>query len=265
MNRSLQPPAVSHWLQNGFHRFLRPYLKRHFHAVAMLRRPGFPWQSLAGKPLIVYANHPSWWDPMIAHFLNRTLLPQRQFYAPIDAEALKQYGILEKLGFYGVRLNSSQGAASFLKQSKTILERRDTAIWITPEGRFCDVRDHSVPLMPGLAHLCSKLHHGHALPIALEYVFWEERLPVSLLHFGDPIDVGSVQLRDKEQWKSHLQARLRTTQSELAEAAITRDAQLFENLLYGTSGAGAVYDTFRRLRAKLSGKSFRAQHGDHFG
>ena len=50
-------------------------------------------------PLIIYANHPSWWDPMIAQFLNRKLCPDRQFYAPIDAKALEHYRVLGKLGF----------------------------------------------------------------------------------------------------------------------------------------------------------------------
>ena len=71
-------PAVPSWFQNGFHRFLRPYLKRHFHAIAIVRQSRFESAVATGLPLIVYANHPSWWDPLIAHFLNRTLFPSRQ-------------------------------------------------------------------------------------------------------------------------------------------------------------------------------------------
>ena len=28
-------PHVPGWFQGGFHRFLRPYLKRHFHAIGV--------------------------------------------------------------------------------------------------------------------------------------------------------------------------------------------------------------------------------------
>ena len=49
---------------------------------------------------------------MIAHFLNRTLFPTRQFYAPIDADALQQYPVFGKLGFYGVNMDTTSGAAT---------------------------------------------------------------------------------------------------------------------------------------------------------
>ena len=113
----------------------------------------------------------------MAHFLNRTLFPRRQFFAPIDADALEQYKVFAKLGFYGVRMHTTSGAAAFLRQSLAILHAGDTAIWMTPEGRFADVRDRTAKLMPGLAHLCTRLESGCAVPIALEYVFWE---PTSL-------------------------------------------------------------------------------------
>ena len=161
------PPRVRSWFQSGFHAFLRPFLKRHFHAVAIDRESRF--ESLdESAPLIVYGNHPSWWDPLIAHFLNRTLFPERQFYAPIDADALQQYRVFGKLGFYGVNMDTTSGAAAFLKQSTAILGARErTAIWITPEGRFSDARDHSPELMPGLAHLCNRLSEGYVLPLAI--------------------------------------------------------------------------------------------------
>ena len=92
----------------------------------------------------------------------------------------------EKLGFFGVQLQTRTGAAEFLSRSRSILGDRQTALWITPEGRFADVRDHDASLQPGLAHLCSKSDHLIALPLALEYVFWEERLPVCLAAIGVP-------------------------------------------------------------------------------
>lgn len=157
------------------------------------------WQppSLVGDdPLIIYGNHPSWWDPLIAHYLNLKLLSPRQFYAPIDAAALAKYAVFAKLGFYGVNLASHSGAAAFLKQSMSILEHPQTSLWLTPEGRFCDCRDHTAPLMPGLSHLCAKLRRGLVVPMAIEYLFWEERLPECLVYFGTPLDVADFAGRD---------------------------------------------------------------------
>ena len=261
---SLGVPHVPIWFQNGFHGFLRQFLKRHFHAIAVARTDCFESVLDPDKPLIVYGNHPSWWDPLIAHFLNRTLFPGRQFYAPIDAEALEQYRVFGKLGFYGVRLNSASGAAAFLKQSSAILAAGRTAIWLTPEGRFADSRDHTADLMPGLAHLCHRTACGYAIPLALEYLFWEERLPVCLAKTGEPIEFSTETLIDKADWNELLTGRLRRTQNELAELAIERSSDAFDNLLRGTAGAGIVYDSFRRFKSILSGQRFRSRHGEQF-
>ena len=258
----VKKPAT--WFLNGFHRFLRPYLRRHFHSIA-IDRVSRPAEDFAGEaPVIVYANHPSWWDPLIAHFLCRSLFPQRDFFAPIDEEALQQYSVFEKLGFYGVKLSSSSGAGSFLKKSVSILNQPRTSIWITPEGRFADARDHGAELMPGLSHLCYRSDHAIALPLALEYVFWDERLPVCLVSLGAPLKTGEHPQWSKPDWARHLAGGLRDTQSRLSELSIQRSCDPFENLLSGTTGGGWIYDSCRRVKALVTGQSFNASHGDQF-
>jgi 1-acyl-sn-glycerol-3-phosphate acyltransferase len=263
-DRELAVSKPAAWFLSGFHRFLRPYLKRHFHSIAIehARRPAVDFAS--GTPLIVYANHPSWWDPLIAHYLHQTLFPDRHFFAPIDAAALEQYRVFEKLGFYGVRLSSTSGAAAFLKTSQSILADPDSAIWITPEGRFADPRDHSAELMPGLAHLCQRTQHAVVLPLALEYVFWDERLPVCLVTLGEAAHTGEHPEWSKPDWARHLTAALRDSQHRLAELTKARDSRPFDHLLLGTRGSGWVYDTCRRIKAVLTGQRFRAGHGDQF-
>jgi 1-acyl-sn-glycerol-3-phosphate acyltransferase len=257
-------PPVPAWFQSGFHAFLRPFLKRHFHVIAIDRQSRCV--SLEpSEPLIVYANHASWWDPLIAHFLNRTLFPERQFYAPIDDDALQQYRVFAKLGFYGVKMDSARGAAAFLKQSKEILQSdQGTAIWLTPEGGFRDVRDHSADLKPGLAHICTRLQTGCVIPLALEYVFWEERLPVCLAKMGTPLSCTDHIDISKAEWNELLTSRLRETQKSLAELAIARSSDPFDNLIRGRSGAGFVYDSFRRIKSWTTGNRFRSQHGEQF-
>ncbi len=269
-------PVVRPWFQDGFHRFLRPFLRRHFHSIAVERDCLMPLDMEATPPLILYGNHPSWWDPLIAHFLNRVVFPRRQFYAPIDAVALEQHGVFKKLGFYGVRLNTTEGAEkregpktltgprAFLTRSVAIATAGRTAIWITPEGRFTDVRDHAAPLMPGLPHLCRRLSDGWVVPVGVEYVFWDERLPNCLVRFGQPIAIADHPRLSKPRWRALLETQLRENQSALAENVIARRDEPFENLLSGRRGAGRFYDAMRRCKAWAQGRDFQAAHGDHF-
>jgi len=272
------PPPTSQWIQQGFHAFLGRYLRRHFHCIG-LQGDGFDPSSVTDPlgehvPTIVYANHPAWWDPLIAHYLNHLLFQRRQFYAPIDADALSRYRVFEKLGFYGINLKSTSGAAAFLKTSMSILRGQQTALWITPEGRFCDARDHGAALMPGLAHLCSKLsvadehdspqRRWRVIPMALEYAFWDERLPVCMVRFGQPFEAATCQGWGKPQWNLRLAERLRENQTALAQSVIARNPAAFKSLMVGKVGAGFLYDSMRRVKSWLNRERFRAEHGEHF-
>lgn len=269
------------WFQKGFHRFLKTYLRRNFHAIAFARETELSsqFESLVssqpehaqsspqddgGLPLIVYSNHPSWWDPLLAHFINKELFAPRQFYAPIDAEALQQYKVFEKLGFFGVQPDSNRGAAQFLKTTSALFRREQSALWVTPEGRFADVRDHEAELMPGLSHVCSKLDRGWVVPLAMEYAFWDERLPLVLFRFGDVISIPTAGDWDKQHWADELTQRLRFSQARLAKLCLDRSSEPFENLLQGKRGASGIYDTARRLKSWMTGQSFQASHGDQF-
>lgn len=258
----LQPPAVSQWLQRGFRRFVRSMLKKNFHAIAVERDSLRNLEIPPDASLIVYVNHPSWWDPLIAHFLCENRFPERQFYAPIDATALQQYKVFAKLGFFGVDAKTTSGRAAFLQTSSQILHSSGTSLWMTPEGRFTDVRDQSNNYSPGLAHLCTHQSSGYVLPLAMELPFWEERLPECLLQFGTPLDLSES--LSKAEWQDVLQDRMRTLQQSLAARAIARDASSFQPLLQGGKGAGKVYDGFRRLRSWIQGTPLPIQHGDKF-
>ena len=64
-------------------------------------------------------------------------------------------------------------------------------------GRFCDVRERPVPIMPGLTRLPELAPEAVFLPLALEYPFWSEKRPEALACFGEPQDGRlAVRVRD---------------------------------------------------------------------
>ena len=82
-------------LLSFFSKYLHWYIGRHFHAMRLANASRFP---RAGGPLIVYANHASWWDPLAFIMISRYFLPTAFHYGPMDAAALKHYAFLRKLG-----------------------------------------------------------------------------------------------------------------------------------------------------------------------
>jgi len=255
------PPASPRFFR-GFARYARWYLKRHFHA---LRRHGAVPEVGEGEALVVYFNHPSWWDPMVAVVLASTLFPERTHYGPIEASALERYGFFRRLGFFGVEPGVA-GARRFLRVADELIRRQGTAMWITPEGQFTDPRQRPVRLRPGLGRLArraARAGQGVALvPLALEYPFWEEKYPEALLTFGEPVRTEEVgEGLGPEGWDRLLADRLEEAQERLAGAAAEQDREAFMEMLGGSAGVGGVYDLWARAKAWARGERFEAEHG----
>ena len=233
-------------------------MRRGFHAVR-LARPGWP-ELPRDRPVVVYLNHPSWWDPAFLIVMGTTRFRDRPGYGPIDAEMLDRYRFMRRLGLFGVT-PGLRGAATFLRTARRVLADPRAMLWITAEGRFTDPRSRPVTLMPGLAHLVRHEPTAVVVPLALEYPFWDERTPEALACFGRPMEAASLAGMPVEALNEHLARRLEETMDALAKDAASRDPERFLPVLRGTAGVGGVYDVWRRARAALAGRTFHAGHG----
>jgi 1-acyl-sn-glycerol-3-phosphate acyltransferase len=253
---ALEPavPMISGITLRLFTRIVRRYFRSHFRSVMVQHENRFA--GLEG-PLVVYANHSSWWDPMVSILLAQTLMPGRRHYAPMEAEALKRYPILGKVGLFPVEMTSPRGANQFLRTGQEIL-RSGGVLWVTPQGRFADPRAWPLAFKPGLGALAQRVPEAILLPLAIEYSFWDERLPEALLHFGQP-----VKLTDgttTEETTRDLESGLAAAMLALQAASIARDAHAFTVLMQGGRGTGGIYGLARRILSAITGRPLQIDH-----
>jgi 1-acyl-sn-glycerol-3-phosphate acyltransferase len=232
------------------------YAARRFHGVRLARGtlPDLP----PDRPVIVYSNHPSWWDPAMFIMLATLRFPDRHGYGPMEASALEQYRFMRRIGIFGIETDNPRGAAAFLKISTGLLEDCRTMLWITAEGAFTDARTRPVRLRPGLAHLARRVPGAVIVPLALEYPFWDERTPEALCRFGSSMESGGGTV---ERWNERLEAALTDAMDRLAADALSRDPARFEPMVSGAAGIGGIYDLWRRAKALVRGERFQPQHG----
>lgn len=253
--QKMDAPHISRFVLRFFRYIVRGYFRRHFTAVRLSRASNL--LSLGDERLIIYANHSSWWDPMISVLLGEKLMPGRAHYAPMDAASLERYKVLKQIGIFGVDMNSARGAARFIRGGLAVLKRRGV-LWVTPQGRFADARARPLEFKPGLAALAGKVPNGCTIqPVAIEYVFWNERLPEALLHFGEPLHVDG---QSAAELQPRLEAALLATMEELQAMAIGRCGDRFTVLRRGKVGTGGLYAIGQRLLALMHGRPFQAEH-----
>ena len=254
-------PTISLPLLHWFTWYSRRYLRRHFHSLRV-SRAGLPLGG-AGLPLVIYANHAAWWDALIGLVVKDEFLSERKAFAPIAGEMLEKYKLFGRLGFFGVEQGTRRGAVQFLRTSENILRDPDSLLVITPQGRFADVRERPVRFEAGLGHLATRVGHAVFLPMATEFVFWEERLPEILVRFGEPVEVSAQHAVafDAKYWTTLFEQKMEATQDALAAEAKRRDPDEFQTILRGGAGQGGIYDWWRAVKAKMRGEDFRKEHG----
>ena len=235
----------------------RRRLRKSFRAVRMLHAARL--QSAPAGPLVIYLNHPSWWDPIICAELARRLLPGRQHRAPISAEALRRYRFFGRIGMFPVEQNSMRGAAQFLRASQSVLDAGGV-LWITAEGHFTDPRTRPTHLAAGLGALLHRSAGVTVIPLALEYTFWNQRLPEVLLAVGEPMRVAHSAEQSAAEWTAALEANLQAAQDSLAAASMQRDPETFTTLLEGSRGMAGPYAVWERIRARLRRENYKADH-----
>ncbi|HMP83694.1 MAG TPA: lysophospholipid acyltransferase family protein [Verrucomicrobiota bacterium] len=253
-------PTISKPLLRLFTWYSRRLLRRNFHSLRVSLR-GMP-PPASGVPTVIYSNHASWWDPLVALMLAEEFFRNNDMFGPMDAKALEKHAFFKKLGVFGVELESFRGAKNFLRTARAILAQRGSVLWMTPQGRFADARERPVHFKPGIGHLTGLRERIRFVPVAIEYTFWEERRPEILVRFGQKIELAQHDLKHAAAaCTGFFERQLAETQDALALEVTRRDPSEFRCLLRGRAGVGGVYDAWRRLKAAWRGEGFNPQHG----
>jgi 1-acyl-sn-glycerol-3-phosphate acyltransferase len=254
------PPVSAPWLR-WFTWYSRRYCRRHFHSLRVSRSGWRP--ELCTLPLVIYSNHASWWDALVCLVLKDEFFGAHTAFAPMDDAMLQRYKFFGRLGFFGVERNTRRGSRRFLRVSEVILQSPRHLLALTPQGRFADARERPVRFAAGLGHLAARESPAVFVPLAIEYVFWEERLPEILVRFGEPVVAGSGHRprQRPEAWTGFFERELARTQDALAAESQRRSPEDFETLLRGGAGQGGIYDLWRAFKAAWRGESFQKEHG----
>ena len=251
-------PQVATRLLKGFSAYSRHYVLRHFHAIRILK-DGLPPSDIS-CPVVIYLNHASWWDPLVCLHLARKYFAERRSFAPIDAASLQRYGFFKQLGFYGIEQKSARGAMTFLRTTCTLLASARNMVWLTPQGRFMDVRQRPLRLQHGIGSLAARMENVAFVPLAIEYTFWTEPRPEILLGFGRSAVPKNAPIRSSRDWTEFFSNALEDAQDELAAKSSRRDPADWIVLDRGKSGISAICDPWRWLRSRIHGGGFAREH-----
>lgn len=238
-------------ITNGFLWYTERILSKKFDGVGILSSSLPVWDKLSSVPqAIIYGTHSSWWDVMIAAFIAKR--SGLALYAPMDAEQLKKYKILEQVGLFPVTRDMAVGFVRKVKEIFSYNER--TALFITPQGEFICNRLLQPEFQRGLASVIQLNTSIPVFSVSVQYEFWNESRPVIVF------SVTEVEINNTNDANEMLRRHLDNDTQYLLSAASRRNVNDWRWLLRPKAKTLLMQDATSKVRAVAKGETYKAGH-----
>lgn len=174
----------SAWFTRFFARHAQGRIRRTFGRVLVAGLPELR-EVTARQPVLVIANHTTWWDPLVAIWLTNFELDVDS-YAMMDATNLRRLPFFEKVGAFGVDRADPKSGAAAVRAAARLLARPGRLVWIYPEGE--ERSPHAaLALERGAAAVARVARDAVVVPIATRFVFAAEEAPELWIDVGAPL------------------------------------------------------------------------------
>jgi len=186
-------------LKARHHFFIYPFFKwyagwiihRHFGQVELKKE--FDDQNL---PVLLLANHVSWWDGFFAMFLNVKVL-RRKFHFMMLEEQLKKFSFFNQTGGYSIRKKSRETIES-INYTAELLRERENMVLLFPQGKIETIYTTSFQFETGISRIIKKAGGPiHILFMANLMDYFSNRKPGLYIYVKeykrDSLDAKSIQ------------------------------------------------------------------------
>lgn len=169
-------------------RLILPVLFRGLHAVRILGEPRVP----QGRPLLVLANHVSWWDGFLVERLVRRLRPDAPLYTVMLERELARAPFLRLTGGLGLVPGSMAGTRALLRTLERERARsRDLVVQFFPQGSIYPSRRRPLGFQDGFRLVARALGDAVLLPVGIHLEPFNHARPTALVAVGEPWDPGA--------------------------------------------------------------------------
>jgi chlorobactene lauroyltransferase len=224
---------------------VRTALQRMFVRVRLRQAGADP--RTAGLPLLIIANHPSWWDGYLALLLSRYYGMRR--YLMMDAAQLKRYGFFAWAGCFGIERADARDVARNIAYAADLLrQERPTWLWLFPQADITPPQARPLRFHGGAAHILRRATAGGrtvgVLPMAWQLVFRGEQHPEIVILVGDIVRINAACAGDVSAVTASLSNALTAVMDALENDIARDDLVAYRTILRGRAG---VNDRFDRL------------------
>ena len=202
-------------------------LKRKFHSLHVSGIENFQNLSL---PYLIYANHSSWWDGMVAFHISEFL--KLESFIMMEEKQLKKMQLFRRLGAFSViRENPREAIKSIKYAAKLLKVNSRNTLWIFPQGRILPNDVRPLKFYNGLAHIVKNIDKCSIVPLAMRYEFLGNFKPEIFVSIGKPFIIDGQNNSSKNELTGIFSKQLTELLDELKSNIETNKLNNFHNIL----------------------------------
>lgn len=181
------PARKSGWFERAFAVYNRNLIARRFEGLRVCGLEHLRGREAGDVPLVLYANHSSWWDGLVAFQVGRACKLEQ--YAMMEERQLREYPFHRKLGAFGVVRENARDALRSIEYAGQLLKKTSRALWIFPQGETLPNDARPLLLYSGAARIIERTELADAAAVAIRYEFLEDYRPEAFVRIGRPTRV----------------------------------------------------------------------------
>lgn len=162
----------------------RNLLKRRFYSF---RVTGLDYllNNNINRPLIIYCNHSSWWDGLVAlQISHRAGLDS---FVMMEEKQLKKLFLFRQLGAFSVNREKPREAFKSIDYAaKLLIENSKRTLWIFPQGEILPNDLRPIKFYSGLTKIIKKVENCSITSLSIRYEFLGEFKPQIFVKIEEP-------------------------------------------------------------------------------
>jgi 1-acyl-sn-glycerol-3-phosphate acyltransferase len=187
MDSRFSRPAVA-----LFELFFRPWMKWRVRAVLVSWAAAPP----VDRPLLLAANHVSWWDAFVLREVQRALRPGAPMYVVMSSDGLARYPYFRRMGVIGVDSSAGSVARALRYLRDRLRERPDSTVVFFPQGRIWPSHRRPLGFRRGIEVFGRRLS-ACVLPVGIHAEPLSTVSPTYFVSIGEAMD-GRASVEDVE-------------------------------------------------------------------
>lgn len=181
-------------------------------------------------PLLIYANHSSWWDGLVAFEISRFCALDA--FMMMEEKHLKKLFLFRRLGAFSVVRENPRRAVESLRYAAELLnEKPYRTLWIFPQGEILPNDARPIFFYNGLSRIMEKVRRAAIIPVAVRYEFTGEYKPEIFVKIGKIETVEKSGAFDSKKASLENARKLTSLLDQLKAETTARGFDNFERIL----------------------------------